>query len=57
MLPPSTTTISTVMQLTASPAGKATVSAISRHQGKHIATGGEAQTSRLEANKDTGWPA
>ena len=52
--PPSTTTISTVMQLAASLAGKATVSTIFRHQGKHMATGGEAQTSRFEADMDTG---
>ena len=42
------------MQLAASLAGKATVSAIFRHQGKHMATGGEAQTSRFEADMDTG---
>ena len=42
------------MQLAASLARKATVSAISRHQGGHIATGGEAKTSRFEADMDTG---
>ena len=50
MRPPSTTTISTVMQLAASLAGMAPVSAISRHQGKHMATG----QSRFESDMDTG---
>ncbi len=40
--------------LAASLARKAPVSAISRYQGKHMATGGEAQTSRFEADMDTG---
>ena len=54
MRPPSTTTISTVMQLAASLVRKATVSAIFRHQGKHMATGGDAQTSRFEDRLKSG---
>ena len=42
------------MQLAASLAGKATVSAIFRHQGKHMATGGDTQTICFEADMDTG---
>ena len=42
------------MQLAASLAGKATVSAIFRHQGKHMATGGDAQTSRFEDRLKSG---
>ena len=54
MRPPSTTMISTVMQLAASLAGKATGSAIFRHQGKHMATGGDTQTICFKADMDTG---
>ena len=53
MRPASITTFSIVIRVAAS-GRRATVSAISRHQGKHMATGGEPQTSHFEADMDTG---
>ena len=57
MRPASITTFSIVIRVAASSGRRATVSAISRHDGKHLAMGGKPHTSRFEANMDTGWPA
>ena len=54
MRPASITTFSIVIWVGASSGRRATVSAISRHQGKHTATGGDAQKTRFEADMDTG---
>ena len=57
MRPASITTFSIVIRVAASSGRRATVSAISRHDGKHLTMGGKPHTSRFEANMDTGWPA